>query len=408
MLYRLHNAGFEAYLVGGCVRDLLLGHTPKDFDVVTNAEPEQVKALFRNCRLIGRRFRLAHVMFGREIIEVATFRGHHQEDESLGKQSTHGQILRDNVFGSIQEDAERRDFTINAMYYNIADFSIRDFANGIEAIEQRKIALIGDAQTRYKEDPVRMLRAIRFAAKLDMQIDKGTATPIKTLAPLLANIPPARLFEEIIKLFISGNGLKTFRMLQEYNLLEPLFPILTPLLKDSNSKEVAFLEQVMRNTDERVNSNQRVTPAFIYAALLWFPVEERCQALMTEGGFNAYDAFNLAMGDVLDRQIQRIMIPKRFTSVIREIWQLQQRLPKRFGRRAYQLLEHPRFRAAYDFLLIRADIEGGELETLAQWWTDFQQAKPENRKKILNDLRNNESSPPKRKRRYRNNKSPKE
>ncbi|WP_422121154.1 polynucleotide adenylyltransferase PcnB [Neptunicella marina] len=408
VLYRLHNAGFEAYLVGGCVRDLLLGQTPKDFDVVTNAEPEQVKALFRNCRLIGRRFRLAHVMFGREIIEVATFRGHHQEDESLGKQSSHGQILRDNVFGTIQEDAERRDFTINAMYYNIADFSIRDFANGIKAIEQRKIALIGDPETRYREDPVRMLRAIRFAAKLDMQIDDATAKPIKTLASLLANIPPARLFEEIIKLFISGSGLKTLRLLQEYHLLDPLFPILTPLLNDPNSKENAFLEQVMRNTDQRVNSDQRVTPAFVYAALLWFPVEERCQTLMMEGGFNSYDAFNLAMGDVLDRQIQRIMIPKRFTSVIREIWQLQQRFPKRFGRRTYQILEHPRFRAAYDFLLIRAEIEGGELEILAQWWTDFQQAKPEERKQMLTALRNNESAPPKRKRRFRNKKPPRQ
>ncbi|WP_416308724.1 polynucleotide adenylyltransferase PcnB [Neptunicella sp. SCSIO 80796] len=407
VLYRLHNAGFNAYLVGGCVRDLLLGLKPKDFDVVTNAEPEQVKELFRNCRLVGRRFRLAHVMFGREVIEVATFRGHHQSDQDLGKQSDHGQILRDNVFGDIFEDAERRDFTVNAMYYNIADFSISDFANGIGAIEQRKISLIGDPETRYREDPVRMLRAVRFAAKLNMQIDDAAAAPIKTLAPLLTNIPPARLFEEVLKLFLSGNALQIFRLLRQYHLVEPLFPILAPLLNDSNSREISFIEQVMQNTDERINNEQRVTPAFIYAALLWYPLEDRCQNLMVEGGFSQFDAFNLAMGDVLDRQTKRIMIPKRFTTVMREIWQLQNRLPRRFGRRAFQLLDHPRFRAAYDFLLVRAEIEGGELEILADWWTQFQSASPEQRKTMLDKLRDTEKAPTRRKRRYKPKKAPK-
>ncbi len=392
VLYRLNKAGYDAYLVGGCVRDLMLGLRPKDFDVVTNATPEQIKGLFRNCRLIGRRFRLAHVVFGREIIEVATFRGHHSDSDNndkakhASKQSDHGQLLRDNVFGSIEEDAERRDFTLNAMYYNIADYSVHDFANGMQAIQSRKIEMIGDPEVRYREDPVRMLRAVRFAAKLDMQIAQASANPIPALASLLANIPPARLFEEVLKLFLSGQGLATFKLLQEFNLFGQLFPQTAPLLKNPDSRETRFIEQVLINTDNRINSGLKVTPAFFYAALLWYPIEQRCQQLMNEGGFNAHDAFNLACNDVLDRQLQRIMIPKRFSIPMRDIWMLQSRLNKRFGRRAYQMLEHPKFRAAYDFLLLRGDIEGGELHELAEWWTEFQQADDNGRKKLLSDL----------------------
>lgn len=410
VLYRLHNAGFKAYLVGGCVRDLLLGKHPKDFDVTTNATPEQVKGLFRNCRLIGRRFRLAHIVYGREIIEVATFRGHHQDSEDdsesssdLSKQSDHGQLLRDNVFGSIEEDAQRRDFTINAMYYNIADFSISDFAGGMAAIKAKEISLIGDPETRYREDPVRMLRAVRFAVKLNMHISSSSAKPIKELAPLLGNIPAARLFEEVLKLLLSGQGLETFRLLSTYDLFEPLFPQLAPLLSDDKSREVRFVEQVLTNTDNRINTGQRVTPAFIFAAFLWYPLEERCQQLMVEGGLTHFDAFNLAINDVLQKQIQRIMIPKRFSMPIREIWQLQTRLPKRYGRRAYQMLEHPKFRAAYDFLLLRADVEGGPLLELAEWWTEFQVADEDGRKNQLADLRKTEGAgaTTQRKRRYR-------
>tara|TARA_R110002167_G_scaffold118143_9_gene294556 strand:+ start:1059 stop:2417 length:1359 start_codon:yes stop_codon:yes gene_type:complete len=410
VLYRLHNAGYQAYLVGGCVRDILLGKHPKDFDVTTNATPEQVKGLFRNCRLIGRRFRLAHIVYGREVIEVATFRGHHEESDDdsdsssdLSKQSDHGQLLRDNVFGSIEEDAQRRDFTINAMYYNIADFSICDFAGGMAAIKAKEIALIGDPETRYREDPVRMLRAVRFAVKLNMRISDKSAKPINQLAPLLANIPAARLFEEVLKLLLSGQGLDTFRLLCTYDLFEPLFPQLAPLLADGQSREVKFVEQVLTNTDNRINTGQRVTPAFIFAAFLWYPLEERCQQLMVEGGLTHFDAFNLALNDVLQKQILRIMIPKRFSMPIREIWQLQTRLSKRFGRRAYQMLEHPKFRAAYDFLLLRADVEGGPLLELAEWWTEFQSADEEGRKNQLNDLRKTEGSGPstQRKRRYR-------
>lgn len=414
VLYRLSNAGYEAYLVGGCVRDILLGKHPKDFDVTTNATPEQIKGLFRNCRLIGRRFRLAHIVYGREVIEVATFRGHHQEESeedneqesNLSKQSDHGQLLRDNVFGSIEEDAQRRDFTINAMYYNIADFSITDFAGGMAAIKAKEIALIGDPALRYREDPVRMLRAVRFAVKLNMRISDKSAKPILELAPLLANIPAARLFEEILKLLLSGQGLETFRLLCQYHLFEPLFPLLAPMLKDQQSREVRFVEQVLINTDNRINTGQRVTPAFIFAAFLWYPLEERVQQLMVEGGLTHFDAFNLAMNDVLQKQIQRIMIPKRFTIPIREIWQLQTRMSKRFGRRAYQMLEHPKFRAAYDFLLVRSEVEGGQLLELAEWWTEFQEADEDARKTMLLTLRNTESGAgaPSRNRRYRGKK----
>lgn len=405
VLYRLNNAGFEAYLVGGCVRDLMLGLLPKDFDVVTNATPEQIKGLFKNCRLIGRRFRLAHIVFGREIIEVATFRGHHDpaadNANSLGKASEHGQLLRDNVFGSIAEDAERRDFTFNAMYYSVADFSVTDFANGRQAIEQRQVELIGNPEVRYREDPVRMLRAVRFAVKLNMKIAQGTADPLKPLAHLLANIPPARLFEETLKLFLSGQGKDTFVALHDYGLLEPLFPQLTPLLADPVSKEMQFVLTVLANTDDRVNSGMRVTPAFLYAAFLWYPLEEHAQKLQAEAGLSPHDAFNIAAGDILHRQTQRIMIPKRFSTVIRDIWMLQHRLPRRFGRRAYQMLSHPKFRAAYDFLQVRGETEGGKLLELTDWWTQFQHGEPGLQKKMLTSLRQKEGSSSKPKRRRR-------
>ncbi len=399
VLYRLHNGGFKAYLVGGCVRDLLLGLSPKDFDVTTDATPEEVKALFRNCRLVGRRFRLAHIMFGREIIEVATFRGHHSEsDVKLGKQNTDGQLVRDNVFGTIEEDAQRRDFDVNAMYYNIADFSVSDFAGGVAALNKRSFAMIGDPEMRYREDPVRMLRAVRFSAKLNMQIEENTAKPIPALASLLANIPPARLFEEVLKLLLSGQGLSTFHLLREYHLFEQLFPVLAAQIKIEDSREMRFIEHVLVNTDKRINSDKTVNPAFIYAALLWYPVEERAQKLKFEGGLNHQDAFNMAINDVLDRQLQRVMIPKRFTAVIREIWHLQSRLARRFGKRAFQHLSNPRFRAAYDFLVLRGMTEGGELADLGDWWTQFQDVEESERIKMVRALQSSEGKP---KRKYK-------
>ena len=387
VLYRLNSAGYQAFLVGGCVRDIMLGQHPKDFDVVTDATPEQVKEQFRNCRLIGRRFRLAHIVFGKEIIEVATFRGHHANTSTTsaeGKQTEDGQLTRDNVFGTIDEDAQRRDFTINAMYYNIADYSVSDFANGVTAIEKREIELIGDPETRYREDPVRMLRAVRFAAKLDMHITPRTGDPIEPLSGLLANIPPARLFEEYLKLFLSGKALRTFELLNDYHIFSPLFPALDKVIQNKDSREYQLIRQMLINTDNRINNEMRVTPAFLLAAFLWYPLEERYQKLMTESGLQPHDAYNIAMSDVLAAQTKRIMIPKRFTIAMREIWQLQWRLPKRFGRRAQSLFNHPRFRAAYDFMLLRGEIEGGEALEVSQWWTEYQKTDNEGRRKMAN------------------------
>lgn len=387
VLYRLKDNGYEAYLVGGCIRDLLLGLEPKDFDVVTNATPEQVKKCFNNCRLIGRRFRLAHVMFGREIIEVATFRGHHdaQEDDpeenqspkelakKISRASGEGQLLRDNVYGSIEEDAERRDFTVNALYYSINDFSIHDFANGIEDINKGVIDLIGDPETRYREDPVRMLRAIRFATKLRMTIAPRSEQPIYELAHLLRNIPPARLFDECLKLFMAGKASDNFQMLREFGLFRYFFPVVDQVLTGHvDAKEEILLRHMFANTDVRINSGKSLSPAFILAAMLWYPLEAHADELALEGGLHPYDAFQIASNDVLQRMIQTVAIPKRFSAIMREIWQFQHRLTKTQGRRPLQLIENPRFRAAYDFLLLRAEAEGGELAKLAEWWTEFQ------------------------------------
>ncbi len=384
VLYRLNKAGFEAYLVGGGVRDLLLGRQPKDFDVATSATPDQVKQLFSNSRLVGRRFRLAHVLFGRDVIEVATFRGHHHEvnnNKNISSQSSEGMLLRDNVYGTIEEDAERRDFSINALYYNIADFSVVGFANGLKDLEARRLDLIGDPETRYREDPVRMIRAVRFAAKLGLTISPRTEAPIRNLAPLLSDIPPARLFEETLKLLLAGYGLETYRKLQHYGLFAPLFPEAAEVMGQGDNNYGRFLELALINTDERIAQDMRVTPAFLYAALLWGPFETRTQQFMLEGGLNYYDASLLAMDEVLGRQVKSVAIPRRFSSVVRDIWQLQDRLTKRSGKRPHRLLEHPKFRAGYDFLLLRAELNP-QLKELAEWWTDFQQANPVDRQQL--------------------------
>ena len=395
VLYRLKDAGFDAYLVGGCIRDLLLGLKPKDFDVVTNAHPEQVKQVFRNCRLIGRRFRLAHVVFGREIIEVATFRGHHSgaDDEvdtapklKTASLSDHGQILRDNVYGTIEEDAERRDFTINALYYSVNDFAVYDFANGTQAIAERKIELIGDPETRYREDPVRILRAIRFATKLNMHIAPATAEPIPQLAVMLKNIPAPRLFDELVKLLLAGKAFDNFMLMREYKVLKQLLPQLEKLLKqEPEGKAFQLITKALQDTDARVDVGKPVTPAFIFAALLWYPVELRSQTLVTDG-LSEIDAMNIAMTEVLDDVTRTIAIPKRFTLAMRDIWALQSRLTKRAGRRAFKLLEQPKFRGAFDFLQLRAQAEAGSLTELATWWERFQFADENERLALINQL----------------------
>jgi len=380
VLYRLKDSGYQAHLVGGGVRDLLLGREPKDFDIATDAHPEDVRRLFRNCRLIGRRFRLAHVMFGREIIEVATFRamqdsdsddvGHHVDGE--------GRIVRDNVYGTIEEDALRRDFTVNALYYNIEDFSIVDYAGGMTDIAAGVLRLMGEPEVRYREDPVRMLRAVRFATKLGFRFDPATERPIRTLAPLLGDIPPARLFEEVLKLFLGGSALANFEMLRHYYLFGQLFPLTEEsLAHEENGFPVTLISRGMANTDARIEADKPVTPAFLFAVLLWEPVRARAAALEEQGQHPA-QAMQHACSQIIEEQARVLVVPRRFSLPMREVWMLQLRLQQKGGRRSQRVLEHPRFRAAYDFLLLRG--EAGEVAAeVCEWWTEYQQLQPEQR-----------------------------
>lgn len=372
MLYRLKEAGFQAHLVGGGVRDLLLAGKPKDFDVATDATPEEVAEIFRNSRIIGRRFKLVHVRFGREIIEVATFRGAHKHSDKEDTHSSEGMILRDNIYGSIEEDAIRRDFTINALYYNIADFSVIDYANGMQDLEKRVIRFMGDPETRYREDPVRILRAIRFAAKLEFDIEENTAEPIARLAPLLDDVPAARLFEEVLKLFHSGHAEKALKYLLDFQVLQHLLPMTTDCLA-LNPNGIRLIEQGLRNTDARIQAEKSVTPAFLYAVLLWEAV--KCKATEFEAeGHDKYAAVQMAAGYMIELQVQYVAIPRRFTSQMREIWVLQERFTGIQGKRPARLASHPRFRAAYDFLLLRA-FAGEVDQSLADWWTAYQEGK---------------------------------
>ncbi len=401
VLYRLNSGGYQAYLVGGGVRDIILGLEPKDFDIATNATPEQIKALFRNCRLIGRRFRLAHIVFGREIIEVATFRGHHESApekekncKKTSKQSEYGMLLRDNIYGSIEEDAERRDFTINALYYSAIDFKVHDFANGVQDIQDKQIRLIGDPETRYREDPVRMLRAIRFATKLDMTISDETEAPIRELSSLLGNIPAARMFEEFLKLFMSGKATANFNMLHDYDLFQYFFPALNQLINQESNQHVdQFIALAMKNTDSRINNQQRVTPAFLIAAMLWYPMQSQIQRLKAETQLTPQDAFFAALNEIMSEQQRSISIPKRFQAMMKDIWILQEKLERRDGKRAFSAFEHPKFRAGYDFLLIRGEIEGGHVQELASWWTDFQEASEETRLQMIKSAPNSKQGP---------------
>lgn len=370
VLYRLHEAGYQAFLVGGAVRDLLLGGRPKDFDVATDATPEQTRALFRNCRLIGRRFRLAHVVFGREIVEVATFRGIGDEGDG-DRHVVDGRIVRDNVFGAIEEDAIRRDFTINALYYDIADFSVRDYVGGIADLQQRVLRLIGDPEQRYREDPVRMLRAARLAAKLGFDIAAEAEAPIRELAPLLADVAPARLFDESLKLFLSGHGLESLRRLHNLGLVGQLLPATAKALEGPNREAFGrLLGYAFTNTDERIAEDRPVAPAFLFAALLWEPVQAE-QRRLVGNGLEPESAFTAAIDRVLHQQTARVAIPKRFTIAVEEIWSLQSRFEQRQRKRVMRLLAHPRFRAAYDLLCLRALVDPS-LQAQADWWTEAQ------------------------------------
>jgi len=420
VLYRLRDAGFQSFLVGGCVRDLLIGIEPKDFDVATDALPEQVKKLFRNCRLVGRRFRLAHVFFGRETIEVATFRAASapsqaeepvpvadlddgdapdledtleiaEPDVSDADPSSermldeHGRILRDNVYGNIHDDVWRRDFTANALYYNIADFSIWDYVGGFEDVAARTLKLIGDPVTRYREDPVRMLRAARFEAKLGFHLDEPTAAPIPSLSHLLASVPPARLFDETLKLFLTGHGEASLRALRERRLFGALLPDVNSYLEEHpNSLVEKLLIQGLRNTDARVQADKPVTPTFLFALLLYGPIAKAIESSPPERWHELstiLDACDLAV-----REAQtHISLPRRFALGVREMFALQPRLEHPRGRRALRVLEHPRFRAAYDLLILRSEYGLASKDT-AEWWTQLQEVSSEERERMVDEM----------------------
>jgi poly(A) polymerase len=369
---QLQQAGYEAYIVGGGVRDLLLGSAPKDFDVATSATPEQVQQVFPRCRLIGRRFRLAHVRSRGNLTEVATFRGQH-DSEGDGENSK-GRILRDNVWGNVEEDAVRRDFTINAMFLDPVSGEIRDYLEGYKDLAEKRLRLIGDPEQRYKEDPVRLLRAARFVAKLGVKPDPATEAPIHKLGRLLQDVPPARLFEEVCKLFLTGHGRASFDALQEFGLTASLFPALKPQGNKGRVEEGPLLLKALENTDLRVREDRPVTPAFLFAALLWQPIRDR-SAELVGAGLSEYDAIQQAADEVLAIQTRRIAIPRRFSAVTRLIWTMQPRLARTKGRRWKKLLSEPRFRAGYDFLLLRAE-EDPELQEMCDFWTRVQEETP--------------------------------
>ncbi len=369
VLNRLISSGFQAYLVGGSVRDLLLHKAPKDFDVATNATPNEIKNLFRNGRIIGRRFKLVHILFHREIIEVATFRGHDAVDDSQ-QTNERGMLVRDNVYGTLDEDAWRRDFTINSLYYNIDDSSIIDFTGGVKDVQKKLIRMIGDPVTRYKEDPVRMLRAIRFSAKLHFKLAPETEAPFPDISQLITHVSNSRLFDEITKLYQCGEAETVQKLLIQYGLFKHLCP-LTDALFNTEYPVNALLGIALENTDIRIRDNKPVTPAFLFAVLLWFPMIDLSRKLQSSG-MDPLPAIEKSMSLTIAEQNRIISIPKRYSQVIREIWLLQYRFSKRLGGRAFNLLQHPRFRAAFDFMALRA-LAGDESMELAQWWTTFQE-----------------------------------
>ncbi|KVR35021.1 poly(A) polymerase [Burkholderia ubonensis] len=407
----LQQAGFRAFIVGGAVRDLLLGIAPKDFDVATDATPTEVQRLFRRARLIGRRFQIVHVQFGQELIEVSTFRAlvdpppaeaeppkrlkRDELDRRTHAVDASGRVLRDNVWGEQHEDAARRDFTINAMYYDPSTQTVLDYHDGMADVRARLLRMIGDPATRYREDPVRMLRVVRFAAKLGFDIEPHTREPINALADLINNVPAARLFDEMLKLLLSGHALACLKQLRGEGLHHGLLPLLDVVLEQPQGEK--FITLALNNTDARVRAGKPVSPGFLFATLLWHDMRQRFEQYTTDGEFPV-PALHRAMDDVLDMQTEKLAIHKRYSADMREIWGLQLRLEKRSGRSALRLLEHQRFRAGYDFLLLRC--ESGELDpAVGQWWTEFIEGDAAARDALLTQGGNKEKSPRKRRRR---------
>lgn len=396
VIAQLHKAGFEAYIVGGGVRDILLGLHPKDFDVATNAHPEEVQKLFRRCMLIGRRFRLAHVHLRNQVIEVATFRGSSlkpQETHEHSKQEHHthadtGMVLRDNIYGTFAEDAIRRDFSVNALYYNPQTQEVIDFTNGFADLQNRCLRIIGDPAQRYREDPVRMLRAIRFISKLHFNLHQESAELIPQLAHLLTNIPAARLFEEFNKLFMNGHALHNYHLFQQYGISPVLMPQITEALANEHTRKIhghELIEQALASTDARVHQGKPATPAFLFAALLW---PAYCLSVLHHQHHHhqaAYIAGLMAASEVIKKQVQYVSIPKRLSVFIREVWHIQPRLIHPRKRHVGRVIRHPRFRAAYDFLVLRA-AAGEPYQNAAKWWTDFQAGNEEERQALLGHL----------------------
>jgi poly(A) polymerase len=397
----LQAAGHRAYLVGGAVRDLLLGIVPKDFDVATDATPEQVKSHFRRAIIIGRRFRLVHVMFGAETIEVSTFRAY-----DIGERDTdeHGRVLADNVFGQQYEDAARRDFTINALYYDPGTGEVLDYHDGVRDIRRRRLRIIGDPETRYREDPVRMLRAVRFAAKLGFEIDPATRAPIVRLASLIENVPAARLFDEMLKLLMSGYSVACISQLRAEGLHHGLLPLLDVILEQPQGERFVMLS--LARTDERARAGKRVAPGFLFATLLWHEVLAKWNARIAAGE-HRMPALDAAIDQVLDSQTEKLAIQRRFTSDMREIWTLQPRFERRSGQAPLRLLEHLRLRAGYDFLLIRCDAEEAPAE-LGQWWTRFIHGSDDERAALMQEASNTRSTAPSGRRRRRPRRRPAE
>jgi poly(A) polymerase len=387
---RLQEAGFEAFIVGGAVRDLLLGKTPKDFDVATNATPEEVHRLFRRSRIIGRRFRLVHVLFGDEVVEVSTFRG---AGDALTDES--GRIIRDNTWGSQEDDARRRDFTVNALFYDPSREEIIDYHGGVADIEKKRLVMIGPPAQRYREDPVRMLRAVRLAAKLGLSIEAHTRAPIRELAPLLQNVPAARRFDELLKLLFSGQSWAALMRLRDEGLHPSFFPLLEPMLETPEGE--AFLKRALENTDARIRDDKPVSAGFVFAALLWREVLNNW-ARRKAAGEKPMPALFAAIDEVETAQAQQLAIPRRYGAVMKEIWMLQPRFEQRSGSKPFRLLAHPRFRAGYDFLVLRASV-GEAPQELADWWTRFQDADSAEREAMLVRPQGGDGSTGKRRRR---------
>jgi poly(A) polymerase len=379
----LQEHGYKAYVVGGAVRDLLAGIPPKDYDVATNATPEQVRQCFRRSRIIGRRFQIVHVLMGAETIEVTTFRGHHGKEGQHSGNKAHtdeqGRVLRDNVFGSQKDDAARRDFTVNALYFDPTSETIVDYHHGVSDLKQKTLRMIGDPKTRYREDPVRMLRAVRLAAKLGLTIDPEASRPIREMSDLIENVPPSRLFDEMLKLLTSGYALKCVQQLRAEGLHHGLLPLLDVILEQPLGKR--FVRLALENTDRRVREGKPTSPGFLFATLLWSEVLIKWEAIKA-GGERSIPALFLAMDEVLDVQAEKLAITHRVAGDIKDIWALQPRFDQRSGKRPYGVLEQPRFKAGYDFLLLR--VESGEVDgELGQWWTDFMNKDGEARAAML-------------------------